>query len=321
MKPEGNRLPTFLVIGTNKAGTTSLYDVLKGHPQVFLPYKKELHFFNSDLNYAKGVDWYIHSFFDNAAGFPARGDITPSYLYWGDKVVPRIEEVYGHEPPRMIAILRDPVERAYSRYWHQRRLAGREPLSFEDALTAEAERIQGDAHSQGRRGLFARAYFGGGLYGAQLDRYFSSFPRENFHIILFHELNREFVQTIRGVLAFLHLDTAVAIAPTRSNPAAVLRAPRLNRWLRSRSLVGRVAKAVLSDRMLSWGRKALRKPFLTPSAYPPINPATEQQLRQRYLPDIQKLEGLIGRDLSSWYPRNTGTGSGAATPASRSNRS
>ena len=299
-------LPSFLVIGTNKAGTTTLYDVLKTHPQVFLPFRKELHYFNNDLNYAKGVDWYVQSFFKDAAGFPARGDITPAYLYWGDKVIPRIEEVYGNEPPRMIAILRDPVERAYSRYWHQRRVEGREPLSFEAALAAEHERLEEDVHSLGVRGRFSRAYFHGGLYGAQLTRYFSSFPRRAFHIILFHDLQREFAETVRGLLMFLTLDTTVDIAPKQSNPASVLRAPRLNRWLRSRSTAGRIAKQVLSERMLSRVRKALRRPFLTPFSYPAMNPNTERELRQRYLPDLQKLEALIGRDLSCWYPEGKG---------------
>ena len=299
MNQHANVLPTFLLLGTNKAGTTTLYQALKQHPQVFLPHKKELHFFNDDFNYAKGADWYARSFFGQAAGFAARGDITPAYLYWGEKGVPRIKAVHGSEPPRMVVILRDPVGRAYSRYWHERRVEGREPLSFEEALEAEPDRLQADASTFGVRGRFPRAYFQGGLYGAQLDRYFESFPRHLFHVILFEDLTRDFAATVRGLLAFLELDTTVVIAKRRSNPASVVRAPQLDGWLRSRATVGKLARRM---GIMSSVRKLLRWTFLVPFTYPPVNPDTEQRLRQRYLPDVQKLEKLIGRDLSAWYP-------------------
>lgn len=303
--PDGLRgqLPTFLVIGTNKSGTTTLYDVLKQHRQVFLPFRKELHFFSDDVRYARGVDWYVQSFFQGSAGCHVRGDVTPTYLYWGEKVIPRIKAVYGDTPPRMIVILRDPVERAYSRYWHQRRIEEREPLSFEDALAAEPERILEDAGTFGVRGRFPRAYFQGGLYGAQLERYFTSFPAECFHVMLFQDLQRDFAGTIRGLLAFLGVDETVDIARVRSNPASVTRAPRFNAWLRSRSTIGGVVRRVLPGHSFSYVRKAMRWAFLKPAEYPPINPDTEQQLRQRYLPDIRKLETLIGRSLDQWYPQ------------------
>ena len=84
------QLPSFLLIGTNKSGTSTLYHLPKTHPQLFLPYKKELHFFNDDSNYAKGTGWSAESFSSGAANAAASGDITPNYLYFGEKVIPRI---------------------------------------------------------------------------------------------------------------------------------------------------------------------------------------------------------------------------------------
>lgn len=297
------RLPSFLLIGTNKSGTSTLYHVLKTHPQVFLPYKKELHFFNDDSNYAKGSDWYAGSFFSGAASAQASGDITPNYLYFGEKVIPRIAATYGDAPPRMVVILRDPVARAYSRYWHHRRVDGREPLSFDEVLAAEAERLRADAAGDAARGRFPLAYFRGGLYGEQLERYFAAFPRERFHVMLFDDLKRDFDGTVRGLLAFLGVDATVAIEAVRANPASVTRAAGLDSWLRSRSLAGRFVKRMLPDAALSGVRKVFRRLFLRPFTYPPMSPATEQALRARFLPDVQKLEALIGRDLSAWYPR------------------
>jgi hypothetical protein len=299
-------LPTFLVIGTNKAGTTTLYTVLRKHPLIFLPHKKELHFFNNDDRYARGADWYSNTFFSGAEGFGARGDITPAYLYWGAKVIPRVKAVFGSEPPRMVVILRDPVERAYSRYWHQRRFRGREPLSFEEAVADESRRLAADTGDLARRGKSPQAYFRGGLYAEQLTPWFESFPRELFHVMLFDDLKRDFDSTIRGLLGFLEVDATVEIAPVRSNPAAVSRAPGFTAWLRSRSGVGRAIRTILPDRLTSLARRSFRRTMLRSFSYPPMSPQTDLQLRRRYLPDIQKLERLIGRDLSRWYPPDHG---------------
>lgn len=296
-------LPTFLVIGTNKAGTTTLYSVLRRHPQIFLPHKKELHFFNNDDRYARGVAWYTKTFFSGAEAVRVRGDITPAYLYWGEKVIPRIKAVFGSQPPRMVVILRDPVERAYSRYWHQRRFRGREPLSFEEALADESRRLAADTGDLARRGKSPQAYFRGGLYAEQLAPWFDNFPRELFHVMLFDDVKRDFDSTIRGLLGFLDVDASVEIASVRSNPASVSRAPGFTAWLRSRSRLGRAMRTVLPDHLTSTARRALRRIVLRSFSYPPMSPETDLLLRCQYLPDIQKLEHLIGRDLSAWYPR------------------
>jgi hypothetical protein len=155
------------------------------------------------------------------------------------------------------------------------------------------------------RGRFSWAYFRGGLYAAQLDAYFRSFPRERFHVMLFDDLRSDFVGTIRGLLGFLGVDADADISPVVGNRASAPRAAALNRWLRSRSRLGRLIKSRLPPRALSYVRRALRGPFLKPFTYPPIDPDTARELRARYRPDIERLEGMLGRDLSHWYaPRS-----------------
>jgi hypothetical protein len=119
-------------------------------------------------------------------------------------------------------------------------------------------------------------------------------------------LKRDFDSTIRGLLGFLEVDATVEIAPVRSNPAAVSRAPGFTAWLRSRSGVGRAIRTILPDRLTSLARRSFRRTMLRSFSYPPMSPQTDLQLRRRYLPDIQKLERLIGRDLSRWYPPDHG---------------
>jgi len=245
----------------------------------------------------------VRTFFASGSETRARGDVTPTYLYFGEKVIPRIRDTYGDEPPRFVVTLRDPVERAWSRYWHERRVAGREPLSFEDALVAEPDRLRADALGHHRRGRFPHAYFRGGLYAEQLERYRAVFSHTRLHVLLFEDLTRDFEGTIRDLLAFLAVDPTVAVEPVRRNAAATARLPGLDRWLRPGLGVGRAATRLLSPRMLSYVRRALRRPFLKPFSYPPMDVDTERALRRRYLPDVQRLEAITGRDLSSWYPR------------------
>jgi Sulfotransferase domain len=191
-------LPEFLIIGAQRAGTTSLLTMLRRHPDVkgptagedFVLLRKEVHFF--DLRFSEGIDWYRSFFPLEVRRRLARrrghdlvaGESTPYYLFHPEvpaRVASTLPDV------KLIALLRDPVERAYSHYQHRRR-AGREKLSFEDALAAEERRIGGGGKSlpdeQRHRGHhFHRSYFARGLYADQLERWFEHFPREQILVV------------------------------------------------------------------------------------------------------------------------------------------
>jgi Sulfotransferase domain len=191
-------LPSFLVIGAQRAGTTSLFAALRRHPDVkgptageeFVLMRKEVHFF--DLRFSEGIDWYRSFFPLEARRRLARrrgrnlvaGESTPYYLFHPD-VPARVAETLPDV--KLVAILRDPVERAYSHYQHRRR-AGREKLSFEEALAAEEGRLgRGDGRlpedKRSRGHHFHRSYFARGLYAEQLERWFAHFPREQILVV------------------------------------------------------------------------------------------------------------------------------------------
>jgi hypothetical protein len=198
-------LPTFLIIGAQRAGTTSLFTHLHRRPDVVKPrnadssidWSKELHFF--DENYWRGVDWYRAFFPLEATRRAARlvgrdlvsGESTPYYLFHPAvpaRVAATLPDV------RLIALLRNPVERAYSHYQMMVKL-GKEHLSLEEALAAEPKRLAGveeellkerptwengqRAHHHHRH----RAYIGRGLYAEQLERWFEHFPREQLLVL------------------------------------------------------------------------------------------------------------------------------------------
>jgi hypothetical protein len=131
-------IPNFLIAGTMKGGTTSLWYGLRQHPDVFMPEEKELNFFKSSAgNYQNGIEWYKQKF-EGHDGESAVGEASPRYMAF-EEVPRRVHEMNPNM--RFIFVLRDHVDRAYSHYWHMLRQAN-ETLSFEEAVDREADRIQ-----------------------------------------------------------------------------------------------------------------------------------------------------------------------------------
>jgi hypothetical protein len=198
-------LPDFLIIGAQKAGTTALYAYLRWHPGITGPSFKEVSYF--DRHYARGERWY-------RAHLPARsrsrlvGEASPSYLF--HPLAP--ERVAALIPDaRLIALLRDPVDRAFSHYQHEVSL-GREPLSFEEALDREEERMSGEVERMIREpSYFSHAwwnytYAARGLYAEQLERWFAVFPREQLLVLVSEEMLDDPAETYPRVLDFLGAD-------------------------------------------------------------------------------------------------------------------
>jgi len=131
-----DRLPEFIGLGVQKGGTTTLQRLLEQHPDVFLPAEKELHYFS--LHFIQGDNWYRQQFASAHSGQRC-GEITPYYLFHPQSPA-RIKNLLPNA--RLIVLLRDPVDRALSQYFHSRRL-GMEPLDLEEALAAETERLEG----------------------------------------------------------------------------------------------------------------------------------------------------------------------------------
>lgn len=179
-------LPSFIIIGAKKCGTTSLFQYLVEHPHVRPPSKKEISFF--DINFAKGELWY-RSFFpvylpNLKSKHLITGEATASYICHS-QAPERIAQVLPQV--KLIALLRNPIERAYSHYHHTKRI-GREDLSFEDAIAQEESRIrqmeseslrQGLSHSQ----AYNYTYLSSGFYAEQLRNWFHLFNRQQLLIL------------------------------------------------------------------------------------------------------------------------------------------
>src|SRR5438445_2345425 len=189
----------FIVAGAQKSGTTALSYYLKRHPQIALPIKKELHFFDNDELFAGGNVSYepLHEMFRPGRVGSIAGENTPIYLYWRP-ALPRIRDY--NAAMKFIVILRNPIERAFSQ-WNMQRARGIEPLDFMDAVQAEPQRIAESAPKQLRK----FSYVDRGRYAEQLERAFRLFPPERFLVIKYEEFRARQRETVEAMFRFLGL--------------------------------------------------------------------------------------------------------------------
>lgn len=193
--------PNFIIIGTQKGGTTSLYNYLIDHPSIAPIYVKEPHFF--DIYFNKGLVWYRSHFPTSVKKYYAEhvqkldfitGEASPYYLFHplaATRVVKTLPRV------KLILLLRNPVDRAYSQYQHQLRQPGVEPLSFEEAIEREDERLAGEEKKLIENPNYASfnhrhySYLSRGRYIEQIPVWMKLFPKEQFLILKSEELFKE----------------------------------------------------------------------------------------------------------------------------------
>ena len=283
-----------------KAATTSLYTYLKQHPDVFMTTIKEPMFFN---NFQKKNDFKVlgrktkkittfeeyYPLFDAVKNEKAIGEASPGYISNTD--CPSL--IQQHLPDtKIIAVLRQPVARAYSNFLHARR-ADREPIAdFETAFNKETER-----KAQNWSPLYY--YKGKGYYSEQLERYFTLFPKENIKVLLFEDLVKNPVKITQEVFKFLNTDNSF-IADT-SKKANVSGTPKglfglFIMKLRYYNLIPNIqfSNYLPGFIILLIFNSAYKKAS-------PLPPELKKRLTHTfYKEDILKLEKLIGKDLQHW---------------------
>jgi len=290
-------LPNFFILGAAKAGTTSLYEYLRHHPDVYLSDVKEPHYFCNDDRYEKGLNYYLDVFFPGSDKCIARGEATPHYLYY-EKAARRMSEVLPEAHQRFIIILRDPVERAYSLYWN---MVGErhESLSFENALEAEAERLHDEEVYY--HGEVRFQYFESGLYAKQIKTYYKYFDPSKFLILFFEDLLNNPEEMVRSVYRFIGVSDNVEIVnPKNSNPAGLPKSTMLHTFLRRpnrlKKELGKFLPFPLKSKIVGYLMRLNKKNI----HYPPMRLETREALRLRYKDDIVELQQIVGRKLPDW---------------------
>jgi len=291
-----SRLPDFAIIGAARCGTTSLHAYLRQHPDVFMSPEKETDFFSlGDLPpeevpalasaYRARTRAEYERFFREAGDARAVGEASPTYLFY-----PRSAERMQQAIPdaKVICILRDPVERAYSHFALARKMGFEKVEDFEAAVALEDERWR---HDRSMRFTYARASF----YHDGLREFWRRFPREQILILLFQDFAADPLATMRRVHEFLGVDPRrvpdVGIRHNRSMlPRSGLVREAFGRPFRLRRFLQRNLPPRLVTRL---GNAIMRPP-------PGLAPAIRARLLPRFTEDVARLEALLDRDLSAW---------------------
>lgn len=293
--------PTFLIIGAGKAGTTSLYRYLNEHPDVFMCPKKEPNFFafeGEDLNFKGPGDSLAKNssvttkeeyleLFSAAGNAKAIGEASPVYLY-SEKA---LERIHHYMPDvTLVAILRQPVDRAYSAFMMMVR-TGRESCHDFRQVVLDQERRQKE--NWGSASLMEEGY-----YYKLLSRYYQHFDKSQIKVFLFDDIVRNVAEVYAELTEFIGVDPD--LVPSDFEKHNVSGIPR-SRWLQTLiSKYGRankLGKHLLPKSLRSTLRQKIRKANLVKV---PIDPQLRAELTTRYRSDILKLQNLIGRDLTHW---------------------
>jgi len=296
-------LPNFLLVGAAKSGTTALYYQLKEHPEIFFSSIKEPCFFSGSFLILpqQGIKddkkFFVRSFtqykelFNEADGKKAIGEASADTLYYYENTIPLIKRYLGN--PKIIIMLRNPVDRAYSSYLHLVR-DERECLTFEDSLAKEEERIRQNWqcmwHHKTR-----------GMYYRQVKAFKEVF--EQVGVFLYDDFKKNPKSFISNVYRFLEVEPAFQPAniASRYNVSGIPKFKTLNRFFLMKNFIQRSLRRFGSIALTEDGwvkfRESLRKKLMVKQA---MNPETRILLCREFREDILKLQELLNRDLNTW---------------------
>jgi hypothetical protein len=302
-------IPDFYIVGAFKCGTTALYDYLRPHPQIFMPFHKEPLFFGDDLTrrYGRMTRQQYEALFADAQPGQRIGEASAWYLYSRSAA----EEIKAAAPEaQIIAMLRNPVDVMYAQHSQLLFNVEEDIADFGAALAAEPERRAGRRIPAGPLRVENLYYRESVRFAEQLRRYLDAFGPERVHVIVFDDFVADTPGTYRSVLEFLGVDPTFAPDFAVSNPNKRVRFRALQRLvyqppgplLRLVPVIRRFPLAhAVRERVLRLNSSAARRA--------PMDPELRQRLLDELAPQITELGQLIGRDLSGWLD---GSGVGAA---------
>jgi hypothetical protein len=298
------RYPDFYIVGAPRCGTTFMYEYLRQHPQIFMPENKEPNFMCRDLDSGSYLD--ALSFMRDEAAYlrlfaPAppgclTGEASTWYLY-SETAAGLIKQT--NPDSHIIIMLRDPVEMLYS--LHGRRVyGGSEDLSFEEALAAEHDRRNGQRIPRRARNITALFYREVGSYSRQVQRYLETFAADRVRVIIFEEFIKDPAAAYAETLRFLDVDPDFHPQFAVVNASASRRSQRLRQLMLVPAVV-RVGKAVIPPRVRPRVGPIVDALTSKETPRPPLDPAVRSLLKAELRPDVQRLDSVLGRDVSALW--------------------
>jgi hypothetical protein len=303
-------IPDFLIIGAGKSGTTSLDNYLKQHPEIFIPKVKEPNFYGyeqtkpedfkgsfEELNHYKQSVTDLNSYlrlFEAAKPGQLKGETSNTYMYHSTAA----ERIHHYNPDmKLIAVLRQPAGRLYSRYLHLARENRTPSNDFADCLDKESIWWK-------RNDLIKE-----GFYYKNLSKFYEIFPKQNIRIYLYEEFNSQPEKILKDIYQFLGVDTEFETNfSVKYNQSGFIRNRFLDRIYGQKGFVTRTVRTLLPESIVNtlkkniFVQKQLNELRSTNLVKPKLDPKVRQRLTNEvYGEDITNLQKLIGRDLSHWF--------------------
>jgi hypothetical protein len=294
-----NPYPDFYLVGAPKCGTTAFYDFLRQHPEIYLPVKKELLAFGSDLSYPTSLserEFLAH--FARRTNELRAGTAHTAYM----QSTRAAAEIKAKRPDAdIIVMLRNPVEMIYS--WHSELLYQtiEDIADFEAALDAEDARRRGERVPRAAKNSYVESlyYTRVAAFAEQLERYFDTFGRAHVHVIVHDDLVTDPRSTYENAVRFLGVDPGFEPDFATVNANKVIRSRNLQRLYFATSAPGhalmrRMVPKAVRQRLLSANIVEAKREKMTP--------AVRNRLERSFRPEIARLSALLDRDFSSWAP-------------------
>ncbi len=304
----------FFIVGAAKAGTTSLYQYLNKHPDIYFSPVKEPNYFATDINIDKFSETYKNNTFLDLERYFSQDTLSPlqltyirkaehyerlfsgmnseklageastSYLLSGEAA----KNIYSHNPEaKIIAMLRNPVDRAFSHYLMALRYGH---------VTGSFRKVVEKDMNQPQKGIgISEMFIEFGKYATQLERYFRRFDQDQLKLILFEDLEKHTDQVVNEVLEFLGLEPLDMTYEELFNTGKIPRYPKLNKWL-TESGVKNLFKNVVSQSHI----ERLKNLMMKSGKRQTLSKSDRAFLIEIYQDEIERLSMMIGRDLSHW---------------------
>ncbi|WP_243473386.1 sulfotransferase [Winogradskyella sp. MH6] len=292
-------LPNFLIVGAAKAATTTIHEYLKQHPEVFMTEWKEPSFFkfknkerikyttDKPVKFITKIEDY-KNLFKAASGEKIRGESSTPYLYFYEETIQNIKEtITDYENIKILIVLRNPIERAFSQYMMKIRDVV-EDLDFMTAIKSEPSRMKNNAH-------FDFFYVDRGMYYRQVKAYLSIF--KDVKVLLYDDFKQNPDKTLNDILNFLELKNFEFKKIKNQNISGKPKSKELAILLKKDFFIKRHLKNLLPVKF----RKSIKSEIMRNNLQKEtISLEAKIYLQEYYKSDIQKLQELINRDLSNW---------------------
>ena len=295
-------LPNFMCLGATKSGTTTLYDILRQHSDIYIPSFKEPHFFDIPDNFKNGLEWYKETYYRNAES-KIIADFTPTYFF--DQYAPkRIFQSLGKDI-KFLVLLRNPVDRAYSHYLHSIR-DFHETETFNKSIKLESNRLMRYINQKDYLSYLRHSYIQQSLYSRMLDRYLKYFSLDNFMFVSFEdEFLKERELTVKKILNFLELDSSVVLrTDIRSNPSSIAKSKYLKKLIKRGGWWRDLFKSLIpSLKIRQIIKNRIQRANISEFNPPQFSKQERIRIFNLYFKnDVTRLQTSLNMEFSSWIP-------------------